>query len=279
MNQHASLLARIHADLYSIYHRIVTHSAEIVLAIATLVLGYIFYRATASIFRRLLLRSRIQDAFARLLIDNLYKAIIFVAAVIIAAGQLGLNITAPLAGLGILGIAVGFAAQDSLSNVIAGFLIFFDKPFRVRDYVSIGDHYGRVELITMRSTRIRTQDNTYVVIPNQKIINEVLVDHTTNGDTRLLIPVSIAYEASIDDARSAILAQLDTIEGILKKPSPDVVVDKLADSGVNLIARFWVANAAEERKYHFIATEAVKKALDAAGVEIAYPHMQVITQK
>jgi small conductance mechanosensitive channel len=279
MNQHASLLTKIHADLYSIYHRIVTHSAEIVLATATLVLGYIFYRATAVVFRRLLLRSRIQDAFARLLIDNVYKALIFVVTVIVAAGQLGLNITAPLAGLGILGIAIGFAAQDSLSNIMAGFLIFFDKPFRVRDYVTIGENYGRVELITMRSTRIRTQDNKYVVIPNQKIINEVLIDHSTNGDTRLLIPVSIAYEASIDEARSAILAQLDTIDGILKKPSPDVVVDKLADSGVNLVARFWVANAADERKFHFLATEAVKKALDAAGVSIAYPHVQVVTQK
>jgi small conductance mechanosensitive channel len=162
---------------------------------------------------------------------------------------------------------------------MAGFMIFFDKPFRVRDYVTIGNNYGRVELITMRSTRIRTQDNKYVVIPNQKIINEVLIDHSTNGDTRLLIPVSIAYEASIDEARSAILAQLDAIDGILKKPSPDVVVDKLADSGVNLIARFWVANAADERRYHFLATEAVKKALDAVGVSIAYPHVQVVTQK
>lgn len=279
MNQRAPLLTKIHADLYSIYHRIVLHAAEIVLALATLVLGYVFYRATAVVFRRLLLRSRIQDAFARLLIDNVYKALIFVVTVIVAAGQLGLNITAPLAGLGILGIAIGFAAQDSLSNVMAGFLIFFDKPFRVRDYVTIGENYGRVELITMRSTRIRTQDNKYVVIPNQKIINEVLIDHSTNGDTRLLIPVSITYEASIDEARSAILAQLESIDGILKKPTPDVVVDKLADSGVNLVARFWIANAADERKYHFLATEAVKRALDAAGVSIAYPHVQVVTQK
>ncbi len=275
----APLFEKVKVDLYHIYERVINHSAEIVLCFGTLVLGYIFYRATAAVFRRLLLRSRIQDAFARLLIDNVYKVAVFVVTVIVAAGQLGLNITAPLAGLGILGIAVGFAAQDSLSNIIAGFLIFFDKPFRVRDYVTIGDNYGRVELITMRSTRIRTQDNKYVVIPNQKIINEVLIDHTTNGDTRLIVPVTITYESSIDDARSAILTQLSEIEGLLKKPAPDVVVDLLGDSGVKLLVRFWIPNAADERKYHFVATEAVKRSLDAAGIALAYPHIQVVTKK
>lgn len=258
--------------------RISNHSSDIVLAFATLIVGYVFYRATAAIFRRLLLRSRIQDAFARLLIDNVYKALVLVLTFIAAAGQLGINVTAPLAGLGIAGLAIGFAAQDSLANIIAGFLIFFDKPFRVRDYVTIGENYGRVELITMRSTRIRTQDNKYVVIPNQKIINEILIDHSTNGDTRLIIPVTITYEASVDAARTAILTELATIEGILTKPAADVVVDKLADSGVLLLARFWIANAADERRFHFIATEAVKRALDQAGVAIAYPHVQVVTK-
>ncbi|MDB4992486.1 MAG: hypothetical protein JWL75_731 [Parcubacteria group bacterium] len=271
--------------LNDILHRVVliknhfaNHSSDIVLAFCILVAGYVFYRATSTLFRKLLLRSRMQDAFARLLIDNVYKAFIAVLAVISAAGQLGINITAPLAGLGILGIAVGFAAQDSLSNIIAGFLIFSDKPFRVRDYVTIGNNYGRVELITMRSTRIRTQDNKYVVIPNQKVINDILIDHSTNGDTRLIVPVSISYDASIDAAREAILSEFANIEGVLKKPAADVVVDLLAESGVNLLARFWIANAADERKYHFVGTEAVKRALDAGNISIAYPHMQIISK-
>lgn len=276
---YARLVTDFHNHLHLLKTRISSHSPDIVFALGILVLGYVFYRATAAIFRKLLLRSRIQDAFARLLIDNIYKIFILVLTLITAAGQLGINITAPLAGLGILGLAAGFAAQDSLANIIAGFLIFFDKPFRVRDYVTIGDNYGRVELITMRSTRIRTQDNKYVVIPNQKIINEVLIDHSTNGDTRLVIPFSITYEASIDVARAAILTEFATINEILKKPAADVVVDLLGESGVTLLARFWIANAADERKYHFLATETIKRALDAAGVDIAYPHVQIVNGK
>ena len=270
------LLAGIEKGLLKIQSRFVGHGSDIVLAIGILFGGYVFYKLTSALFRKALLRSKIQDAFARLLIDNVYKVVILVVTLIAAAGQLGINVVAPLAGIGILGIAVGFAAQDSLSNIIAGFLIFFDKPFRVRDYVTIGEHYGRVELITMRSTRIRTQDNKYVVIPNQKIINEILVDHSTNGDTRLLVPVSIEFESSIDDARSAILKEIKSIEGILDKPDPDVVVDGLGDSGLELQVRFWISSASDERRYHFEATEATKRALDAAGIAIAYPHMKLV---
>ena len=205
-----------------------------------------------------------------------YKGVVLVVTLITAAAQRGINVVAPLAGLGILGLAVGFAAQDSLSNIIAGFLIFFDKPFKVRDYVTLGEHYGRVELITMRSTRIRTQDNKYVVIPNQKIINEVLVDHSTNGDTRLIIPVTIEYEANLQLARESILTELNKIEGILKKPEADVVVESLAESGILLQARFWIPNAADERRFHFAAGEATKNALDLANIKIAYPHIKVV---
>lgn len=267
------------SEFASIGGRIVHHSSDIILALLVALAGYAFYRATSAVFRRLLLRRRVHDTFAKLLIDNVYKTIIFVFIIILAAKQLGIDITAPLAGIGIIGIAAGFAAQDSLSNIIAGFLIFFDKPFRVGDYVTIGENYGRVELITMRSTRIRTQDNKYVVIPNQKIINDVLVDHSTNGDTRLIVPFTITYGASVDSARAAILAEFATIDGILKKPAPDVVVDMLGESGLNLLARFWIPNAADERKFHFLATEHVKIALDAADIAIAYPHMQIISEE
>lgn len=270
------LLAGIVRGINKIHARFVGHGSDIVLAILILFGGYIFFKLTAALFRKALLRSKIQDAFARLLIDNVYKVLILVLTLIAAAGQLGINVVAPLAGIGILGIAVGFAAQDSLSNIIAGFLIFFDKPFRVRDYVTIGEHYGRVELITMRSTRIRTQDNKYVVIPNQKIINEILVDHSTNGDTRLLVPVTIEFEASIDDARAAILKEIRLMEGILEKPDPDVVVESLAASGMDLLVRFWIPSASDERKYHFEATEATKRALDGAGIAVAYPHMKMV---
>ncbi len=258
--------------------RVYNHFPDIVLALGILVGGYVVYLFTSGLLKKVLVRSHVENAFARLLVDNVYKFVITIVALIMAAGQLGINITAPLAGLGILGLALGFAAQDSLSNIIAGFLIFFDKPFRVGDYVTINDHYGRVELITMRSTRIRTQDNKYVVIPNQKIINEILTDHTTNGETRLIVPVTIVYETSLPEARAAILAEVAAIEGLLETPAPDVVLDVLGESGMELQVRFWIPSAVDERKYHFIVTEAVQRALTQANIEIAYPHLLLVSK-
>jgi|CXWL01.1.fsa_nt_gi small conductance mechanosensitive channel len=244
-------------------------------AAVTVVLGYLFYKLTARLFRSILLRSHVDDAFSHLLVNNVYKTIVIVVTGVLVVGEFGVNIVAPLAGLGVLGLALGFAAKDSLSNIISGFLIFFDKPFRVGDYITIADQYGRVELITMRSTRIRTQDNTYVVIPNLQIINDVLVDHSSNGDTRIIVPVSISYSESIQHAREAILKEVSQIDGVLEDPSPDVVVDKLADSGINLQVRVWIRDASFERRIFFATTERTREALGAAGIEIPYPHVQL----
>jgi small conductance mechanosensitive channel len=262
-------------DWITIKHHAFGLVPEILAAIAVLIIGYGFYKVTVAPLRRLLVRSRMEPWLARIVAYNVYKSIVVVIAFVTAASQLGVNVGAALTGIGILGVGIGFVAQDALSNIVAGFLISVDKPFRIGDYITLDKHYGRIEQITMRSTRIRTPDNTYVVIPNHKIINDVVVDHTTNGDTRIVVEVQIAYEASIETARKAILERVAHIEGVLLDPTPDVVAAELASSGVRLLVRVWIANAALERRVFFETTENVKKALDDAGIEIAYPHLKL----
>jgi small conductance mechanosensitive channel len=245
-------------------------------AIAILIFGFLFYKLTVLPLRRLLERHNFEAWLARIVAHTVYKFFVLVLTFAAAFSQLGIHVGAALTGLGVVGLALGFIAQDSLSNIVSGFLISIDKPFRVGDYITVGNHYGRIELITMRSTRIRTQDNTYVVIPNQKIINDVVVDHTTNGDTRIVVKVSITYESSVEAARTAILKEVAGIEDVLGTPAPDVVVEKLAESGVDLLARVWIADASKERRVFFKTTETVKRALDQAGIQIAYPHVQLV---
>jgi small conductance mechanosensitive channel len=266
-------------DIVFIRSGLLSFVPNILSAVAIIIGAFIFYKLTARPVRKLLTRSGFEEWLARIAAYNVYKLLIIIIATAAALGELGVHIGATLAGLGIASLAIGFIAQDSLSNIVAGFLISIDKPFRVGDYITLDKYYGRIELITMRSTRIRTQDNTYVVIPNQKIINDVVVDHTAGGDTRLVITVSIAYEASIEKARAAILAKVAQIEGVLGTPSPDVVVDKLGDSGVGLLVRVWIADASMERRIYFKTGEAVKQALDEAGIEIAYPHLKLVDKR
>jgi small conductance mechanosensitive channel len=258
---------------------IVSYIPKLFGSMVVILFGILLYKLTSKILKKILLKGRVHEAFANLLVDNAYKIIIVAIVGIGILNQFGIDVKTALTGVGVLGIGLGLAAQDSVSNIISGFLIFFDKPFLVGDYITIGENYGRVEMITMRSTRIRTQDNNYVVIPNQKIINQVLVDHSTNGDTRLVIHVTIAYSESIERAREVILKEVSQIDGVLKKPEPDVVAGGLGDSGVELQVRVWIKNARREREIFFKTTEVVKSALENATIEIPYPHMKVLMDK
>lgn len=247
------------------------------LATALLVLAafWIGFRIARAALRSLLTRSGLHETLVELLVDKILRFALVVLAFLMAADQLGLQVRAALAGVGIVGLAVGFAAQDTLANIIAGFVIFIDKPFLVGDWVRVADLYGRVFHITLRTTRIRTRSNTYVVIPNKKIIDEILVNHSKHGSTRVAIPIGIAYKESIPAARAALLPALAEVEGILEDPAPDVVVMACGASSVDLEVRVWVDDAGLERPTFHRVLEASKLALDAAGIQIPYPHLQL----
>lgn len=244
-------------------------------AMLVLVVFWVLQRVTQPVLRAIMRRADLDEALIRILVDNLYRATLLVVGLVMAASQIGIDVTAALAGISVAGLAVGFAAQDSLANIIAGLLIFWDKPFRVGEYITMGDQYGRIVEITMRSTRIRTQENTYVIIPNKHIIDTVVVNHSKHGDIRVNVPIGIAYKESIPEARRVLLAAAATVEHVLPDPAPDVVVEELAGSSVNLLMRVWVSQADKERVVFFRTLEAGKLVLDAAGIQIPYPHLQL----
>jgi small conductance mechanosensitive channel len=233
------------------------------------------FRLTRGPVSKVLLRAGFDEALVRLLVENFYRGILVIFGLVMAADQVGVNVGAALAGIGVAGLAVGIAAQDSLSNIFAGIMIFWDKPFSVGDWVRVAGQYGRVSEITVRSTRIRTNNNTYVVIPNKKIVDEVLVNQSMYGETRVDVPVGIAYKESVPEAREVLLAAVRGLEGVADQPEPEVVVTELGGSSVNLDMRIWIADAAVEQPVFARVIEACKLALDAAGIQIPYPHLQL----
>ncbi len=245
------------------------------IAIAIVVLTILFLKLTRNWLKKALLKARFDRVLIALLVDNAYFYLVLTFGVIMALGQLGVNITAALAGLGVAGIAIGFAAQDTVANFIAGILIFWDKPFIVGDWIETEGQYGKVTNITLRTTRIRTPKNTYIVIPNKRIIDEVLENYSKHGEFRVEVPVGIAYKEDIDKARAALLKAANSCDSALPEPKPDVIVYALGDSSVNLKIRVWVDNAEDNKKTYFALTEAAKKALDSAGIEIPFPHLQL----
>jgi small conductance mechanosensitive channel len=251
-------------------------------AFAALVVALVFWvllRITQPALRAALRRARFVDGLISLLVDGLYRGVIVLLAIAMAASQLGINVSAMLAGLGVAGIALGFAAQETVANMIAGFLIFWDRPFTLGDFISTQSRYGQVKEITLRTTRIRTLDNTYVVIPNRQIIGDALVNHSMYGETRVVVNVGIAYKEKIAEARAVLLEALSKVEGIMPEPAPDVVARSFGDSSINLEIRVWIANAQLELPVGARMVEACKVALDRAGIEIPFPHRQLFIEQ
>jgi small conductance mechanosensitive channel len=265
-------------DIDKIVNSIVLSLPDILAALFILFIFRLGFRLSRKPLRLVLERAGFHDNLIKLLIDNVYKSILLFFGVVMAGGQIGINIGAMLAGFGVAGIAIGFAAQDTLANTIAGFMIFWDKPFEVGDWISVSDQYGQTNRITLRSTRIRTNNNTYVVIPNKRVIDEVLVNHSKHGDTRIEVPVGIAYKEKIPKAREVILKRMGEIEDVLKDPAPDVVVSQMGASSVDMLVRVWIGDAKEEKPVFYRVMEQSKLALDAAGIEIPYPHLQLFVE-
>lgn len=248
---------------------------DLLAAGAVLLAFYFVFRLTRRPLSLVFKRAGMHTKLVELLVDSIYRYGLAAVATVMAASQLGINVGAAVAGLGVVGIAVGFAAQDSLANVISGIIVFLDKPFIVGDWITVEDEYGKVSNITLRSTRIRTPRNSYVVIPNKKIIDTVLENHSKHGRLRVDVPVGIAYKEDVGEARNVLLEAVAKLDGVLSEPAPDVVVDGLGSSSVDLLVRAWIDVAERRQATMFSVVEASKLALDEAGIEIPFPHLQL----
>jgi len=194
---------------------------------------------------------------------------------VMVLAQFGVNISALIAGLSIAGIAVGFAAKDSLENFISGITIMIDRPFRVGDQVVVDGTYGTIEHITLRSTRLRTLNNEVMVMPNVSMINQKLINNSLHGLLRVDILFGIAYKESPREARDVVIKLPQGDDRILQEPAPTVVVTDLGDSSVNMALRLFIRDTSLEVPIRFEYTEKVFNALKAADIEIPFPHLQL----
>lgn len=253
----------------------VAFAPKLAAGITIVLVAWVFLKLTQGPIRAALRRAEFAETLIRLLVSDVYRVVVLGFGLVMGASQLGIDVGAALAGIGVVGVAVGFAAQESVANTIAGFLIFWDKPFQVGHFVTTDGRYGEVVNITMRSTRIRTPRNTYVVIPNKQIIGNPLVNHSLYGETRVNVPLGIAYKEDTREARRVLLEAVGGLDGVLTDPAPAVVTTELGDSSVNLEVWVWVETAAHELPVFFRALEACKLALDDAGIQIPFPHLQL----
>jgi small conductance mechanosensitive channel len=248
---------------------------RLLVALFLLLFFWIIYRVVRRVVIGGMRAAGVDESIAEML-GMILKWFIVGFGLIIAGNQVGIQIAALLTGVSIIGLAVGFAAQESLANFIAGILIFWDKPFKIGDWVVVDDHLGQVKRVTFRSTRLEDLDGDVVVFPNVKMLSEKVVNKSTNVVTRCNVAVGIAYKESIAKARDVLLKLVSADPRIEKTPEPEVIVKTLGASSVDLMLHFWIREEKYEDAMQYEYTERAKVALDEAGIEIPFPHVQLV---
>lgn len=244
-------------------------------ALLTLLLFYLIFSALSRVLEGGLRRSKRVDLGVQQLVMKSFRLIFFAFAAIIVLDMLGMNVGALIAGLGIAGIALGFAARDTLENFISGVTILLDQPFRVGDNVVVEDTFGTVQEITLRSTRIRTLNNEVAVLPNAHMIQNKVINHSLLGVLRIVVPFGIAYKEYPQEAREAALKTTEGDNRLHPDYPPSVVVTGMNDSSVDMELRLYLKDPQLEIPVRFDYLERVREALRAADIEIPFPHLQL----
>ncbi len=251
-------------------------------AVISSVLLLFFFWVLYSIARRLtqkgLDKAHVRESMQGL-IRRFVKYGIIAMAVLTVANQLGFNITALVTGLGIAGLAVSLAAQDTITNIIAGITLAIDRPFGIDDWVNIGDIHARVTAIRLRTTVLTTFENETIVVPNKDIASDRIINYTSTERIRVRVPLGIAYKESTEAAREVLLGTVKGDERVLEDPAPCVFVQELGASSVNMELRFWIRDPWNLFAVKWEYVEKCKKALDEEGIEIPFPHLQLFLEK
>lgn len=189
-----------------------------------------------------------------------------------------IDLSALLGAAGIAGIALGFAAQTSVSNFISGIFLMYEKTFAEGDVVTVDDTTGVVFSIDALSVKLRTFDNRFVRIPNETLIKTNVINVTRFPLRRQNIKLTVTYDTDIELARTVLMQTAEANPGVLRKPEPFFMVQSFGANGIDLFLGVWFANPDWEQANNGMYVD-IKKNFDAAGIEFAYPTMTVYPKK
>jgi len=214
------------------------------------------------------------------LFDNLSKLVVFAAAVYCLLVTWDLDLSAWLASAGIMGIAVGFAAKDSLANLFGGLFVIMDAPYKIGDYINLDSgERGQVVRIGLRSTRLLTRDDVEITLPNAHIANAKVVNESGGPyeKTRVAIQVGVAYGSDVDRVRQVLLEAAQSVEFVVVEPAPRVRFVEMGDSALIFRVQAWIDEPALRGSCVDGLNTAIYKALGHADIEIPFPQRVVHT--
>jgi len=244
-------------------------AGDFLAAALTLFIFWLLWKLIQLVLVPLLDRSRLDTTSAHF-VRTMVRYVVLAIGGVAALGELGINTTSLVASLGVAGLTLGFAARETLANVIAGLFIYWDRPFVIDDLVEIGDHYGRVDRITMRSTRVVTPDGRMLAIPNATAVDSVVASYTNFPHLRADISLTVGVNENLGKVRRLLLEMVEEREGVLEQPEPSVVVRDLGDYAVTMTLMAWI----DDERHHLAEKARLREqafeTLRSAGVDMPY---------
>ena len=258
--------------------KIVDITINLIVALITFAAFYLVWLILNQILKRLYPSTRL-DETSQAFITTIVKYSILLIGLVNALSTMGVDTGGLLASLGIVGITIGFAARDAFSNLISGILIFLDRPFVIGDLVEVGDYYGRVAQITLRSTRIITRDGKMLAVPNAEIINKTVTSYTNFPHLRLDVGVTVGVNENIDEVRQILIDVIRDDPDYLAEPPPRVVITQLNDYNVALELQAWIKEERIHIEKRFEMREKIFKTLNEMQIEMPFETLQLTPLK
>lgn len=241
-----------------------------------LVIGVLVIRVIMRLITAALEKSHLEKA-AHSLILSLARAAMYVLLFLIAASQMGIDVSSIVALASVLTLALSLALQNMVSNLIGGFVILYTHPFHSGDYVEIAGQGGTVKEISMTYTVLATPDNRIISIPNSAVAAAQVVNYSSADSRRVELTVTASYDAPTQKVLDA-LVLAGTVDNALLNPAPSAVIVSYDDSAIRYSLRIWV-KPGDYWDVYFQVNQRTKDVFDQQGIEMTYPHLNVHLDK
>jgi len=265
-------------DVNAMLTKLVAYVPNLIAAVIMACIFWVILKLTKRVLSTAMRTAKVPEEASDIVV-RFSGYVVIITAMLTIASQLGIKITSLLAGLGVVGLAISFAAQDTVANVISGVTLLIDRPFKKGDWICVGDLHASVTEVKLRTTVLTSFDNETIVVPNKALAQERIRNFTLTPRIRVKVPIGIAYKENIQAAREVILVTIKDDKRILATPVPTVIVAGLGDSSINLQLRFWTQDPLLQYSLQWEYIERCKRALDDAGIEIPFPHSQIFIER
>lgn len=249
---------------------------NLICAVVVLCIFFGLYRLARHILRQIPEDKLKKNTSA--IIERVIKYVFYLSCIMYILSLFGVKLTAIWGAAGVAGVAIGFAAQTSVSNIISGVFVLSEKSLKIGDLITVGDVTGIVDEIHLLSVQIHTLDNQMVRIPNSNIINTNLINTSYHPIRRMTISVSVDYNTDLRLALDTLSHACDNCPTVLKDPEPAAWLNGFGDSGIELVLAVWF-NKDDFRDTKNAAFIAIYESFNNAGITIPYNRMNVCIVK